>query len=713
MGIGLHRNAGLTRRVTRWLGVGISCLWIGCGDDGAVPGDVADTDTETGPGDGLAILPLVAVNATIGQVLTVRVDVNNPRGVALQWDVVMPTLPAVASTWAIAGTPAGAVFQYTPLPGHEGEHSATVTVSDGNQTAQQSLRISVSSAASAPPRFSDDSQGVLVDLSKTSCVDAKIRVLDDDSPSVAIRTAGEVPAGFTLERAGPLEALARWCPSPAQLDQALRWTIRLVADDGTTQTAQGWQVVFRLPGRTDCAGAAPVVEIVSPQKGETLDADDGYRVVVRATDAEGLREAPTLFWSLGPIADEDAPDLGTFQLAPCVNVGTDTFQCRIPDVGLAAEQTAIVYAVASATDNDDATGTACDQTTDSELLRFVGTADAGAVPGDVADCGGCTRSRDCAAGVCVDASAGQGICVPRCESGCGACRTATTAEARTVSVCSATCGVPATCAADAYEPNESRDDAAVLLASTAVGRVCGDDTDAFAFEVSVPDEHVRVTLTLAPETGDLDLELVSLDGQPIGTSAGVGRTETVAFCPSRDVTDDGLAVLLVRGFDGATGDYALSIERGTAVCCQDDTFEENDRPERATPLDDGTLVEGIVCPSDPDFFAITLSAAARVSVLLVFDTDEVDFDLDLYDASGRLVARSATLGDEVLDLPLAAGVWRLRVYGFATDEGPYLLEWEQQPLTICATDSACAPQGVCVPVIGDPSARRACASATP
>lgn len=713
MGDRIHRAALTTPPFLRRLALSaLTLASTACGADdtaGTIDAGVdRDTTGDTPAGSTLDLLPIEPVRVAAGEQLQVRVNANNPQSLPLQWTALMPDLPGVASTWDIAGTTDGALFQWTPLPSHVGEHVVNIEATDGQQTVAEVVRVSVTAGAGSAPRFDAGNQGLLVDLSLTSCAEATLTVTDPDSDAVVFSAADNAPAGLSVSRVGPRQMRLSWCPSQAQLDRSLRWSFDLIADDGTSATRLNYTIVFRRPQREGCDGTTPEIAIVSPQKGDELTSTDGYEVLIEASDREGLRQPPVLFWTTDTVADESAPALAAFQVANCTSVAgsTSQFVCVVPDLGLAPEQQAIVNALASVTDNDDESGSACDKTADTELTRFVALPSAGGPLPARALCAACTASSQCGDGLCTLGPVGALICQPACTPTCDTCVERRSANAEVVSVCADECAADEVCAPDSNEPNDVLDDATILIDPSISGRICPTDTDLFAIEVT-DGQRLQVTLQIADCGGDLDLGLSTLAGSPISVSAGTTRTETITFCPGADASDDGLVIAEVIGFEDADGDYTLRVEPLEGPCCVDDPLEENDSASLAISLESGDVIEATICPDDSDFYEVTLDAPGTLRALLVFESDTVDLDMDLLDSSGRIVDSAATLSDELLRVPLTAGRWQVRVYGFRGDAGDYLLEVETTASRACTADGDCDAGDVCRTVAGD-SASRAC-----
>ncbi|MBO4349771.1 MAG: pre-peptidase C-terminal domain-containing protein, partial [Proteobacteria bacterium] len=113
----------------------------------------------------------------------------------------------------------------------------------------------------------------------------------------------------------------------------------------------------------------------------------------------------------------------------------------------------------------------------------------------------------------------------------------------------------------------------------------------------------------------------------------------------------------------ASGDVALGNNKATqniqiASACQNDAAEPNDNILKATPLEKS--FSGIICPSDEDWFSLTLAKDAKIS--LAFTHTQGDLDLYVYDTDGSEVAASVTAMDTET-LELTPGSYYLLVRG--------------------------------------------------
>lgn len=656
----------------------IVCVWLGC----AGAGEEHSVD--------LIAIPDQEIH--VNQSLRIEILVNNPNGIPLEFSFSSAPLPSIETVTAIVGTPSGGLFTFTPLVSHVGEHLFEFTVRWQGGEDSESAFILVHSAAETAPVFLRPGSGGTYELEQDPCVNFDIEVKDDDSEEVVISEAGELPAGAEVVDLGNKRGSFFWCPTPEQVNLSARWTVLLSADDGEhPSTEKSYIAVLRTPQKEDCPGEPPTVTIVSPEKGEQVAGMGvGYQVVLTAVDELGLREPPLLYYSENGPADEESLDLTGFEQVVCQEE-TGQWSCWIPDLGLIFDEERLVYIVASVTDNDDPSGTLCDHTTDSELLRFVAL---GVPPEEALGlCEPCGQSEACETGTCgfIDL---ESLCLQPCDDSlCSMadCVEVTSAEGLLVSVCmeeEASCASiePGSCDDDAYEENDDLLSATMLTWDDLEGIICSDDADYFQFYV-LPDEEIEVTLSgFLNEEGDLDIYLSDDADVLLGSSAGLTNEERVVLN-----NYEGWAYLLVEGFMGDGNSYQLTLDRRDSEACEEDILEPNDSPDTATTLLPSSLYEGMICPDNADYMAFDVVAPAHVNIFLLFEYEETDLDLELYDPYGALIGVSLhSDSDEEIDLDVGvSGTYIMRVYGYLDATGEYLAEVTVSSISQCTADADC------------------------
>ena len=127
--------------------------------------------------------------------------------------------------------------------------------------------------------------------------------------------------------------------------------------------------------------------------------------------------------------------------------------------------------------------------------------------------------------------------------------------------------------------------------------------------------------------------------------------------------------------------------------CLTDAHEPNDTPDLATPLLSAPATEaglgGTVCPNDEDLYRVSTDEDSRVDVTVgEFEVDH-DLDIELLDAAGEVLVRSASLEmPETASVCLKAGhEIFIRVFPFISSSGtPYRVDVMRAPEACCVND---------------------------
>ena len=651
-------------------------------------------------GAGPQLETIAPQTVAVHETLRITLSVRNGGGEDLSFRYEGPELPGLERTASLSGSGTSAEFRWSPLSSHVGTHEFTFVLlgSGGDEKDRKSVVIEVVPSADAAPVFLRPGAGGTYDLERDPCVMFDIEVRDDDTSDVDIRASGTLPEGALVAREGPKRARFDWCPTPDQIAAAERWNVSLEADDGDhAATEHEYIVVLRSGPKEGCPGGAPVVTILSPSEGASASSEPGYTVRIEATDDMGLRDAPLLYWSSSVPDDLDKPDVTMFEQVTAIPDGSD-WRARIPPLGLAdgAEQT--IYLVASATDNDDATGTLCDHRTDSALRRFVavGSSSAGGAP----VCDPCSASSECASAVCATSSVGR-RCLESCAGGAscgsGTCSDHVTAEGAIVRACGTAADVcdgggGGPCVDDGREPNDSVSGATTAPDSLTDGQICAYNDDYFRISAATGTEVTVTVDGFVHSAGDIDLQLLSSTGTILASSASTSSTESADHC----LADGGAIYARVFGYRGAENDYDMRVTRTAGACCLDDTGEDDDTRTTARSMS-GTAFDGTICPGDDDFVRFSVSGPSNVQLFITFDDSMGDLDLELYGPTGSIVGSSRGTGDtESIDVDVTAtGTYVARVYGFRDAAGDYLGELTLTAMSGCTTTYECPADEMC------------------
>ncbi|MBI2372448.1 MAG: PPC domain-containing protein [Deltaproteobacteria bacterium] len=346
----------------------------------------------------------------------------------------------------------------------------------------------------------------------------------------------------------------------------------------------------------------------------------------------------------------------------------------------------------------------------------------------------CTQDAQCAppATICQ-----AGACVPGCGAG-GACGADQTCEVSTghcidlgpvcasdlecaspstvcelalgrcVAGCSATgCNAPEvcdpatghcsdlTCPADAYEPNETAQDALAIATGTVFElTTCPVDVDYFGWIAEAGDAF-EVTVRYSVVEGDIDATLYDPSGLEVASARTRDDDDTMSHT-ARDAGAYIVGVQLFRDLGPVPGNlYDLELQ----ITCAPDAFEPNDDEGASQTLTPGDSPGLRLCTGDEDWFAIDAADGDSVTITASFTDGEGDLDLELFDASGNTIATSAGVGDEEIVTATGPGPYYLHVLLYADDGGvignTYSLNVDVVPPP-CSTDAECgAPALVC------------------
>ena len=652
---------------------------VACGADDTVPPGLQPVAPRT-----------IAVNETLSLELLVR----NPGALPLTWGMVGPDLPGFDRVATVSGDSTRGEFRWTPLVSHVGAHEVTFAVRSSAGVSRTTTTITVTPAADSAPVFLRPGSGATFDLTRDPCVRFDVEVRDDDSAMVTLAARSLLPTGAVLETTGPKTAAFTWCPAPDQIEASERWTIALSANDGDhPATAHDFVAVLRAGARMDCPGADPVVALTSPAPDARVTSAGGFDVTATASDAEGLRDAPLLYWTTTLPDDLTKPDITLFSQLSFVAEG-DHFRARLPLVlPEGAEQA--VWLLASATDNDDATGTLCDHRSDTPLIAVTAVGAAGG--GALALCASCSASLECASGVCA-AGASGGHCLAACAGAgatcaAGTCGSVTRIEGTVTNACgdvTAACSAIGVCVDDAREENDDRTMATVYSSPITNGVICSGDSDWYRIDATT---GTRVDVTLdgfSHAVGDLDLQLVSSAGAIVASSAGTTNVETAGLC----MASSGALYARVFGYGGASSpSYALNVATSAGACCVDDANEPDDT--RLTARTGSASFDGTVCPRNDDWLSFVVATASTLTATIVFDAG-ADLDLELYGPDGAVLGASRGVSDtETFTVDVSPGVLALRVFGYAGATSAYVGEVSLVARTSCTTTLGCSAGQVC------------------
>jgi hypothetical protein len=117
--------------------------------------------------------------------------------------------------------------------------------------------------------------------------------------------------------------------------------------------------------------------------------------------------------------------------------------------------------------------------------------------------------------------------------------------------------LPRPCTEDAFEPNDTRPEAARIEPGTPVeGALCGEGDDFFAVDATAGCT-LSAALTFDVEGGDVDLLLFGPEGQLVGASSTATEREDLEALTAVD----GTFAFRLRGLLRGTATYTFDVER--------------------------------------------------------------------------------------------------------------------------------------------------------
>ncbi|MFT5357009.1 MAG: hypothetical protein ACI9KE_004239 [Polyangiales bacterium] len=610
-------------------------------------------------------------------------------------------VPAFNRTASISGSAsAGGEFRWTPLASHVGAHEVIIQLLDGGDVVDSTpVVINVTSSTDAAPTFIRPGPGNAYDLAQDPCVRFDIEVRDDDTSNVDIEARTALPEGAEVTQTDAKRAEFEWCPSDSQAGTAERWTIPLVANDGTHETPLDYIVVLRGEVRDDCPGDAPNVTVVSPADGGRITSSSGWEVRANVTDDMDLRDAPLLFYTTSRPDDLVRPDITEFEQL-VMRPRSGEWSARVPSVQGDEGDSQTFYFVVSATDNDDPTGSACDHRTDSQVIEFEAVIGSGG--GDLGECESCSTNADCSEGRCAQTADG-GLCVADCsENECvnGSCGATPTTDGAVLAGCGP---VEDICVGvggymcmgdDGREDDDTSAQATLYSGLITDGEACVNDPDFFRIPVDTND---RITVRLFGfnhDDGDLDLELLDSSGTALASSASTENEELIEYCFGASTT----AFARVFGYDGDANEYSLEVNSASgSACCIPDAFEDNNTREDASTLALSSSVAGSVCPGDIDYFSFSVTSPAQLDITLNIVTAGEDLDVRLLSPGGTTIATSIARGsmETISQRVTEAGTYMVAIDGFQMDTSNYMLTVDEAMTSGCATSLECPLDQVC------------------
>jgi len=705
----------------RRLCLAVSLLLVAGCDDGNAPPSLA---------------LILDQRVTVGETLRLVISARDPDGDRLTFSA--SGLPPTAELVARADDEA--LLLYSPSitdtqPGGR-RYEVTVEVADGRGgVARQRFGLLVFPTFGVPSF--DLPTGVALNLAQRPDLELLVVVKDDDSTDVLI-TFAEAPAGARLDKVGPKRALLRWRPDEHQREIAVHRFVLQAQDESHAPVTHVLSVVIiNAEPQAGCPGTPPTVlhQALPDQTG-----GEPIVLALHATDAESLIQSAAARWTVG---DPHGP----YQVALMDQAegSSSRWETELQAASVASPGVLLHYTL-SATDNDDPTGIACDHTAHHPKAGWhtLALTAPGAPPGHCVDdpaepdgtqalaptlgpglypgrrmCGAdvdlvridTPRAAWVAATVRWEPSHGDltlrlvdldgAPLAQGAEAGPGALRATYDREAPTQVFAEIRGAGPQVrlsytlelhvsdlpCPDDAFAPNATPAQAAPIAHGVYPElRLCSGASDYFRVPTSAQ-TPVRVAIAFEHRYGDLDLELLTLDGRTVlARSASERSGEALLWSGAGEV------LARVYGVGGATNTYALTVESAAPLGpCPRDLLGDNHRPERAITLFQGVYDGFIVCALEPDWFAVDLNGGETLTVLVEAADPAAPVTIAIYeDPTAAPVAVSELAAADLSEASHTLGPHPGRLYyrlSTTSAVAPYaLLQHVDDPPGPCAPD---------------------------
>jgi hypothetical protein len=208
-------------------------------------------------------------------------------------------------------------------------------------------------------------------------------------------------------------------------------------------------------------------------------------------------------------------------------------------------------------------------------------------------------------------------------------------------------GGGAQCLDDRQEPNDSQARPRTLNGAVSLNdlHLCPSDNDWYA--VSLEEREILdVSLSFSNADGDIDMEVLDPNGAVLRQSLSVQDEERIQVRASIGGTYFIRVFSILEDVDNA---YSMILDVLPPETCLDDDFETNDIQDDAASINEGFYLGLGLCKPDgeaeSDWYAIFLSELDILSVTLLFEHDNGDLDLRLYDINGDELQDSSTFRD--------------------------------------------------------------------
>lgn len=235
------------------------------------------------------------------------------------------------------------------------------------------------------------------------------------------------------------------------------------------------------------------------------------------------------------------------------------------------------------------------------------------------------------------------------------------------------------CEDDLFEDDDDALSATPLTEDIIDRTACAGDEDWYV--INVPEGQVLdATLTFVHADGDLQLELIDLDGETVLLTANASNEQISEESAIFRANVGGDYFLRVRSANRSNNTYSLSATILDEIPVEEcrDRFEPNNEPGVATTIEPGEYTELDLCgptPDDDDWYAIELLAGDQLNVDIFFTHADGDIELRLRGPGidGPTLDSSTSSNDDESVSALIAedGTYFIQVDMFSTANNTY------------------------------------------
>ena len=216
------------------------------------------------------------------------------------------------------------------------------------------------------------------------------------------------------------------------------------------------------------------------------------------------------------------------------------------------------------------------------------------------------------------------------------------------------------------------------------GRACPSVPDWFILTPAGP-RTLLADLVVTPPEAPIDFELRAQNGSLLAQGEGLaGRLRL-----THSVAGDEPVYLRVATTEDGEVDYLLTAHLHGEGDCQQDIYGPNQTQAEGFLLQGGDEIDAVICPGEPDWFAIDVIVGDQISLQLEVADEEQDFRFYLYRPAGGQALR---MGTESIEWTVSSqaghgsGRYGIRVLGLQGSHGPYTLRVADTIAGTCDND---------------------------